>query len=108
LVFRHRLVAFRKAGDEEEHQDEEGSTQELSHRCYLRPEFVYALGSKKELEPVWSAYDVLAFAADPESGVVDHTAQTLLVDQEGMLRIAYAVDVTADEVVHDVRLLLGR
>jgi protein SCO1/2 len=74
----------------------------------LRPEFVYALGSKKELEPVWSAYDVLAFAADPESGVVDHTAQTLLVDQEGMLRIAYAVDVTADEVVHDVRLLLGR
>ncbi len=74
----------------------------------LRPEFVYAIGSKKELEPVWSAYDVLAFAADPEGGVVDHTAQTLLVDQEGTLRLAYPVDVTADEVVHDVRLLLGR
>lgn len=74
----------------------------------LRPEFTYALGTKKELEPVWSAYDVLAFAADPESGVVDHTAQTLLVDEEGMLRLAYPVDVTADEVVHDVRMLLGR
>jgi protein SCO1 len=73
----------------------------------LRPEFTYAIGTKKELEPVWSAYDVVAFAADPESGVVDHTAQTLLVDQEGMLRLAYPVDVTADEVVHDVRMLLG-
>lgn len=74
----------------------------------LRPEFVYAIGTKKKLEPVWSAYDVLSFASDPENGVVDHTAQTLLVDQEGMLRVAYPVDVTADEVVHDVRELLGR
>ncbi len=72
----------------------------------LRPEFHYLLGSRQELEPVWRAYDVLAFAADPESEVVEHTAQTLLVDQEGHRRVVYPADLTTAEVVHDVRVLL--
>ena len=72
----------------------------------LRPEFHYLLGSKRELEPVWRDYDVQAFAADPENELVEHTAQTLLVDPEGMIQVVFPANATTDAVLHDVRLFL--
>jgi protein SCO1 len=72
----------------------------------LRPEFHYLIGSRRELEPVWRDYDVQAFAADPENELVEHTAQTLLVDPEGMVQLVYPANATADAVLHDVRLFL--
>ena len=72
----------------------------------LRPEFHYLIGSRRELEPVWRDYDVQAFAADPENELVEHTAQTLLVDPDGMVQLVYPANATADAVLQDVRLFL--
>jgi protein SCO1 len=72
----------------------------------LRPEFSYLIGSRRELEPVWRAYDVVAFA-DPGTDLVDHSAQTLLIDEEGRTRAAYTAGSSSADYVHDVRALLA-
>lgn len=74
----------------------------------LRPEFHYLLGSEKELEPVWRLYDVFALAAEPGSEMVEHSAQTVLVDREGLRRVVYPSDATTDDYVKDARILLGQ
>jgi protein SCO1/2 len=71
----------------------------------LRPEFSYLVGTADELEPVWRSYDVLAFAEDP-GDLVDHTAQTLLVDAEGRIRAAYSAGTPSADYAHDARALL--
>ena len=72
---------------------------------HLPPEFHYLTGSTAELTKVWKAYDVAAVARDP--ALVDHTAYTMLADRSGQGRVIYDSQVTAAEVVHDVRLLLN-
>ncbi len=73
-----------------------------SHR--LLPEFDYLIGTRRQLTPVWRAYHVLAVARKPE--LVDHSAYTLLVDPDGRGRATYDATVNADDVVHDLRVLL--
>ncbi len=73
-----------------------------SHR--LLPEFDYLIGTRRQLTPVWQAYHVLAVARKPE--LVDHSAYTLLVDSDGRGRATYDATVNADDVVHDLRMLL--
>jgi len=70
----------------------------------LLPEFDYLIGTRRQLTPVWRAYHVLAVARKPER--VDHSAYTLLVDQNGWGRARYDATINADDVVHDLRVLL--
>jgi protein SCO1/2 len=72
----------------------------------LLPEFRYLTGTRKQLSPVWSGFHI---AAEPgPSGVVSHSAFELLVDPQGRERAIYDSKVRSADVVHDVRLLLGR
>jgi protein SCO1/2 len=92
--------------------DPEGDTAErvreyaAEHR--LRPEFTYLIGSRRELEPVWRDYGIAAFAADPESRLVDHSAQTFLIDEDGRRLAVYGASTATADFVHDVQALLGR
>ena len=74
-----------------------------THR--LRPQFRYLTGSETELRPVWTAYH-LAVASGSSPELVTHSAYTLLVDPEGRGRAMYDAQVKADDVAHDVRLVL--
>jgi protein SCO1 len=74
-----------------------------AHR--LPPEFHYLTGTRSELTKIWKAYDVAAVARDPE--LVDHTAYTMLADRDGQGRVIYDSQVKAEDVVHDVHVLLG-
>ena len=85
--------------------DTAAKVEEYAAEHRLRPEFRYLIGSAQELEPVWRSYDVLAFAQDP-GDLVDHTAQTLLVDAGGRIRAAYTVGTPSADYVHDARALL--
>jgi cytochrome oxidase Cu insertion factor (SCO1/SenC/PrrC family) len=71
---------------------------------HLLPEFIYLLGTRSELLPVWTAYHVEAVARDPE--LVDHSAYTVLIDQQGKARVLYDSRIQPDHVVHDVHVLL--
>jgi protein SCO1/2 len=70
----------------------------------LVPEFIYLIGTRPELLRVWKAYHVEAVARDPD--LVDHSAYTVLIDQNGKARALYDSRVRARDVVHDVRVLL--
>ena len=61
----------------------------------------WALGTRKELEPVWRAY-----AATGQRNAEDHNARFVLVDPKGIQRVGYPLDkVTPERVAHDLRLL---
>lgn len=85
--------------------DTPAAVRAYSRRHHLLPEFHYLIGTRKELEPVWTAYGVSAVARDPE--LVDHSAFTLLVDREGLGRVVFDAAARSKAVVHDVRLLLA-
>lgn len=72
---------------------------------HLLPEFHYLIGTRDELTEVWKKYDVAAVASDPE--LVDHSAYTMLVDENGEGRVIYDSGVKAKDVVHDVDELLS-
>lgn len=72
---------------------------------HLLPEFHYLTGTRDELTEVWKKYDVAAVASDPE--LVDHSAYTMLVDENGEGRVIYDSGVKAKDVVHDVDELLS-
>ena len=75
-----------------------------THR--LLPQFHYLIGTAAELRRVWARYDVLAVARKPD--LVDHVAYTVLVDREGKRRVVYDSQVKAQQVTHDLRVLLKK
>jgi protein SCO1/2 len=76
----------------------------FTRRLRLRPEFSYLIGTERELQPVWQAYNVLAFRRN--EGVVDHSAPILLIDRAGRPRVVYGSDAPAGAILGDVRRVL--
>jgi protein SCO1/2 len=70
----------------------------------LLPQFRYLVGSKQELEPVWSAYGILIDPVDLES--IDHTGRIIVIDRKGQLRAGFPPTVPAATVLADVTKLL--
>ena len=75
-------------------------------RLQLVPEFDYLIGSRAQLRKVWAAWSVLSVKDGPE--LVDHVAYTALIDRSGKERVLYGAQVQARQVIHDLRLLMGR
>jgi protein SCO1/2 len=71
---------------------------------HLLPQFLYLIGSRAELRPVWAAWNVLAVQSKPD--LVDHVAYTALVDPAGKERALYDASVRASQVLHDLRVLM--
>jgi protein SCO1/2 len=87
--------------------DPEGDTPAAVRRYVkehrLLPEFRYLMGTRAELQRVWRGFHI-AVGDDPNA--VTHSAYELLVDPEGRGRVLYDAQVTAAQVVHDLRLLM--
>ncbi len=61
----------------------------------------WVLGTRAQLNPVWSAY-----AATGQRDDREHNARFVLVDPKGVQRVGYPLDkVTPERVAHDLRLL---
>jgi protein SCO1/2 len=78
-------------------------------RTYIRargllPQFRYLIGSREELRPTWARWNVLSVASSPN--VVDHVSYTALIDPTGLERVRYDSKVKAQQVLHDLRLLM--
>jgi protein SCO1/2 len=72
--------------------------------------FIGLTGTRAELEPVWKSYGV--YQAKQEVGssagyLVDHTARTYVIDQDGNWRLTYPFEMTKEDILADVRHLLG-
>ena len=73
-------------------------------RMHLLPQFRYLIGTRPELRRVWLAWHVLSVQRKPD--VVDHVAYTALIDPAGRERVLYGASVQAQQVLHDLRLLM--
>jgi len=72
---------------------------------HLLPEFRYLVGTKQDLQPVWSAYGVLIDPIGLES--IDHTGRIVLIDRKGGLRAGFRPNVPAATMLADVKKLLA-
>jgi protein SCO1/2 len=80
------------------------SVRRYTRERHLLPEFRYVLGSKQDLQPVWSAYGVLIDPVNLES--IDHTGRIIVIDRKGDLRAGFPPTVPAATVLADVKKLL--
>jgi protein SCO1/2 len=88
--------------------DPKGDTRQAV-RTYIRergllPQFLYLIGSRPQLRRTWSRWNVLS--VDRSAELVDHVAYTALVDPAGHERVLYDSGVKAQQVLHDLRLLM--
>ena len=61
----------------------------------------FALGSHGQLRTVWEGFSVR-----PQREDLEHTGRLVLVDAEGIQRVAYPIDqATPERIAHDLRLL---
>jgi protein SCO1/2 len=77
-------------------------------RTYVRerglvPSFRYLTGSRAQLERAWKGFHIAVL--DGPKGTVTHSAVQFLIDPGGRELLTYGSDVTAAEVVHDLKLL---
>ncbi len=80
------------------------------HLARFSPNFIGLTGTPQELAPVYEAYHAYVEKdAEGETAagyLVNHTAATFVVDPQGRWRLTIPFGTPAEDVVHDVRLLL--
>ena len=77
-------------------------------RTYIRahrlgPQFLWLLGTRRQLAPVWQAYNVLV---QPGGERVGHSTEILLIDRNGRPIRTYPSTVSVGVVAHDLRVLV--
>jgi protein SCO1/2 len=71
----------------------------------LLPQFRYLGGTRAQLAPVWRGFHISVSNSPDE---VSHSAYELLVDPQGRGRVLYDAQVTAAQVLHDLRVLMRK
>ncbi len=75
----------------------------------FHPDFIGLSGSDDQLAKVWSGYGVFRQINQANSAtgyLVDHSARTYLIDQQGNMRLTYVYGTPVDDIVSDLRALL--
>ena len=93
--------------------DPERDTNEVlaTYVTAFHPNIVGLTGSPDELDGVRQAYGIIAekeMLDESATGyIVNHTARIFLVDAEGRLRLSYRFGTPPDDILQDIRHLLG-
>lgn len=81
----------------------------VTYLTHFNPNFIGLTGSLEEIAQVAALYGVYFEAQPSESeGIywMDHTASTMVIDEEGRLKLVWPFGVTAEDVASDLRMLL--
>jgi protein SCO1/2 len=76
---------------------------------HFNPGFIGLSGSEAELAGVWRDYGVFREIVEGTSAlgyIVNHTARVTLIDGNGNMRISFGFETPADDIVHDLNLIL--
>lgn len=71
--------------------------------------FIGLSGKPDELQIIWDNYGVFRERVESESAfgyIINHTARTYLIDQNGSLRLSYGFQTPVEDMVHDIEILL--
>jgi len=76
--------------------------------AHFNPSFVGATGSAEQLSAVRQAYGIIAQKEVHGDGdyEVHHSSYLYLIDQQGLLRALVPFGKSADDIVHDIKILL--
>jgi len=77
----------------------------ISEKHELRDGWRYLIGSRAQLQPVWTAYGIGAFESAMGSGV-DHNDAIFVIDRQGRERELVHSDIEVSTLVRDLRLLM--
>ena len=72
----------------------------------LSANWLYLIGGRAQLSPVWSSYGVGAFASPTGQGKVDHNDAIYVLDPSGRERELVHSDIAVKDLVSDIRALL--
>jgi protein SCO1/2 len=77
----------------------------------VNPRFIGLSGTTEELQPLWDAYFVgRVIVPMPDSVLeytVNHSTRVYVIDKQGRLRLTFPFEMKAEDMTHDVRLLLA-
>jgi protein SCO1/2 len=76
---------------------------------HFNADFIGLSGNPDELQIIWDSYGVFRERVESESAfgyIINHTARTYLVDQNGNLRLSYGFQTPVEDMVHDIEILL--
>lgn len=81
--------------------DTPAATKRFLNKMRLTDRARFLLGDEATLEPVWKAYGIR-----PQGPEFDHSAYVLIVDGDGVQRVAFPVDkLTSEGLAHDVQVV---
>jgi protein SCO1/2 len=76
---------------------------------HFNEDFIGLSGNPDELQIIWDNYGIFRERVESESAfgyIINHTARTYLVDQNGSLRLSYGFQTPVEDMVHDIEILL--
>ena len=76
---------------------------------HFNENFIGLSGSLNELEMIWEDYGIFREEVQSDSAfgyIVNHTARVYLIDLDGNLRLSYGFQTPAEDITHDLNLLL--
>jgi len=91
--------------------DPERDTPEIlrEHLANFDPAIIGLTGDRSQLSAVWSDYGITVEQHNEDSMagyLVDHTARSFLIDQEGYLRLTYPFGTQPEVILDDIEYLL--
>ncbi|MBI5950908.1 MAG: SCO family protein [Chloroflexi bacterium] len=76
---------------------------------HFNPNFIGLSGNPDKLQIIWDNYGVFRERVESESAfgyIINHTARTYLIDQNGNLRLSYGFQTPVEDMVYDIEILL--
>lgn len=73
----------------------------------MEDKVLYLNGTRDQLQPVWKSYYIDTIINEPPSAQVEHISRVVLIDRTGRERVHFSPDFAPDDLVHDLKLLIG-
>ncbi len=77
--------------------------------AHFNQDFIGLSGNPDELQIIWDNSGVFRERVESESAfgsIINHTARTYLIDQDGNLRLSFGFQTPVEDMVHDIEILL--
>jgi protein SCO1/2 len=78
---------------------------------HFNADFIGLTGDPEDLQVIWDDYGVFRERVESESAfgyIINHTARTYLIDQNGNLRLSFGFQTPVEDMVHDIEILLNQ
>ena len=78
---------------------------------HFNSDFLGLSGSPDKLQIIWDNYGVFHERVESDSAfgyIINHTARTYLIDQNGNLRLSYGFQTPVEDMVSDLEILLNQ